>query len=312
MSDDDILALVRDAFDGQRVASCSRRPFEYATSSAIDELEVAFDDGTRVTVLLKDLARERLIGDARWSKPEFLHEPRREIETHLRLLGPAGLGPRCYGAVDDAPSSRHWLILEKVAGVELWQVGDVEVWARVARWLAGFHARFADRVPEVRAANPHLLELDANWFRSWNERARATLQSIEDDRAATLHAGLAGYEGVVERLAALPVTFVHGELYPSNVIVGSETDGRVCPIDWEMAATGPGLVDLAALVGGWDPQVRDRLTAAYGSVSPGDLDRCRLHLALQWIGWSPGWQAPPEHAHDWIGEALGLVERLGL
>ena len=35
-----------------------------------------------------------------------------------------------------------------------------------------------------------------------------------------------------------------------------------------------------------------------------DLARCRLHLALQWLGWSPDWRPPPEHAHDWLGEAL--------
>jgi thiamine kinase-like enzyme len=30
------------------------------------------------------------------------------------------------------------------------------------------------------------------------------------------------------------------------------TEGwRVCPVDWEMAAVGPGLIDLAALTAGW-------------------------------------------------------------
>jgi hypothetical protein len=42
------------------------------------------------------------------------------------------------------------------------------------------------------------------------------------------------------------------------------------------------------------------------------LDHCRLHLAVQWLGWSPGWSPPPEHAQDWLGEALGLAEKLGL
>jgi aminoglycoside phosphotransferase (APT) family kinase protein len=38
----------------------------------------------------------------------------------------------------------------------------------------------------------------------------------------------------------------------------------VCPVDWEMAAVGPGLVDLAALsAGGWTAPEREALALAY-------------------------------------------------
>jgi aminoglycoside phosphotransferase (APT) family kinase protein len=141
-----------------------------------------------------------------------------------------------------------------------------------------------------------------------------------------LQGALDHYDETIAPLAALPRTFVHGELYPSNVLVVRDQPRlRVCPVDWEMAAIGPGLIDLAALVGGWDPPEQRRLVAAYlsglprdDSGSPGsetlsaDLARCRLHLALQWLGWSADWRPPPEHAHDWLGEALGLAKELGL
>jgi hypothetical protein len=93
-----------------------------------------------------------------------------------------------------------------------------------------------------------------------------------------------------------------------------------------MAAVGPGLVDLAALVaGGWSAQERTALAMAYFEESTlrdagwsgeaqflSALDYCRLHLAVQWLGWSPAWSPPPEHAHDWLREALGLAEKLEL
>ena len=95
------------------------------------------------------------------------------------------------------------------------------------------------------------------------------------------------------------------------------------PVDWEMAAVGPGLVDLAALAGGWDEAERARLLGAYREglaeggveldpepVQAADLDRCRLHLAIQWIGWSAEWRPPPEHRQDWLGEAEALIEGL--
>jgi len=135
------------------------------------------------------------------------------------------------------------------------------------------------------------------------------------------------YDRVVERLEKLPVTFIHGEFYASNVLV-HETEGkpRVCPVDWEMAAVGPGLVDLAALTaGGWNAEEKKALALAYhAALVPRDgwppapeeflraLDHCRLHLAVQWLGWASGWSPPPEHTQDWLGEALSLAGKLRL
>jgi Phosphotransferase enzyme family len=68
------------------------------------------------------------------------------------------------------------------------------------------------------------------------------------------------YDRVVERLLEFPVTFLHGEFYASNVlVVCEEGEGwRVCPVDWEMAAVGPGLIDLAALTAGrWTADERE-------------------------------------------------------
>jgi thiamine kinase-like enzyme len=92
-----------------------------------------------------------------------------------------------------------------------------------------------------------------------------------------------------------------------------------------MAAVGPASIDLAALVGGWGASERESLVAAYrealatsGVTAPArdaldaDVSRSRLHLALQWLGWSSEWRPPREHAHDWVGEALALTEELEL
>jgi len=132
------------------------------------------------------------------------------------------------------------------------------------------------------------------------------------------------HEAVAHRLLNLPCTFIHGEFYASNVLVHTLPDVsvRICPIDWEMAAVGPGLMDLAALTAGlWSADARRALAEAYldtnGFRGTEDdfwiaLDCCRLQLAVQWLGWSPGWQAPEPHRHDWLAEALSAAERLGL
>ncbi|MQA73299.1 MAG: phosphotransferase [Solirubrobacterales bacterium] len=323
--DRELLAELGHQLDGRRIVGLRRRPYRYATSAPLEEVTVAVEGGEEVALILKDLSRDRLIGDARTAKPKFLHEPRRELETYRRILAPAAIGPRCHAAVARPGAAGCWLLLEKVPGVELWQMGELAVWERVARWLGEFHGGFAGRLDELRAANPHLLEHTADWFRSWGERAIAALAGSADQRGRALAAALRRYGEVVDPLAGLLRTFVHGELYPSNVLVRRERRPGVYPVDWEMAAVGPGAIDLAALVGGWGPDQRQSLALAYleglgaaGGRAPEleelmtDLSRCRLALALQWLGWSSDWLPPREHAHDWLGEALALVGELGL
>jgi len=220
------------------------------------------------------------------------------------------------------------LFLEKVPGIELYQVGDFATWQQVAAWLAVMHARFAGETGRLARAAP-LLRYDGDFYRRWADRARASLGRSGLRLSRDARRGMAqlfeNYDRVIGQLVALPMTFIHGEFYASNVLVQEEEkDLRVCPVDWEMAAVGPGLIDLAALTaGGWTADERAALALAYhAALVPGEsrppgafleaLDYCRLHLAVQWLGWSVGWSPPPEQAQDWLGEALGLAEKLGL
>jgi thiamine kinase-like enzyme len=186
------------------------------------------------------------------------------------------------------------------------------------------HEMFLGRVDP---AWDHLLRYDAGFHRLWMERAVAfardpgtTWEPAARERVEWL---AARWEPVAERLTALPATFIHGEFYPSNVLVGrADSQPRICPIDWEMAAAGPGLVDLAALTGGWPASDRAAIAAEYQDASgpaaeqPGGfeaaLEACRLHLAVRWLGWEPTWSPPPEHRQDWLAEAVRAARALGL
>jgi aminoglycoside phosphotransferase (APT) family kinase protein len=119
----------------------------------------------------------------------------------------------------------------------------------------------------------------------------------------------------------MPQTFIHGEFYASNVLISEHADPtRICPIDWEMAAIGPALLDLAALIAGnWPEEQRTEMAMAYYESLPpacnfyGSVEAffqalrcCRLFLAVKWLGWSSDWQAPNEHRCDWLAEAAEL------
>jgi aminoglycoside phosphotransferase (APT) family kinase protein len=314
-TDDELLAVLDPVFPG-RVAALQRAPYRYATSHALEELHVGFDDGSTLTLLLKDLAWDRLLPEAARGKPRSLHDPRREIAAYREVLAPLGVGPRCHHLVD-GPTD-HWLFLEKVNGVELWQVGEPDVWDDVAAWLGWFHG--AVDAAAARRLLPWLLRRDRDDLQRWADAAARALESSDDPRSRALGEVL-GRVPQEPMARSAQVVFLHGEFYPSNVLVGVEQDPlRIWPIDWEMAATGPGAFDLAALTTGWDEPVRLRMVGRYRdalSDPPAledllrQVDICRFHLALQWIGWASRWQAPAEHAHDWVGEGLDAAARLG-
>ena len=94
----------------------------------------------------------------------------------------------------------------------------------------------------------------------------------------------------------------------------------------EMAAIGPGLIDLAALTAGnWTRDQKVKLVAAYrlGLQAVQDhppsvpqlfeaVEYCQLHLSVQLLGWASDWSPPKRHTQNWLGEALRLSGALGI
>ncbi len=279
-------------------------PSRYSTSYALHDLTVLREDGPPLALVVKDLEWASMLPEARRTKPRFLYDPSREIGVYRHALDRDVLGTaRCYAAVDDDDRG-SWILLERVPGVPLVEVGDRGPWRRAMRWLARFHARSA---ANRGAPLLPLLRHDEPFYRMWMDRAR---RFVPDPRLAWV---AARYDTVVERLLAQRPTFIHGELYASNVLVDGD---RVCPIDWEMAGTGPALVDVAALTAGpgWNADDEMALLRAYREDVDAeffrDLDACRAYLAIQWLGWSASWTPPLELAHDWLAVAVAATERL--
>jgi hypothetical protein len=305
------------------IAHLARRVSGYRTSFALEELEVFLEDGRHLQIIWKNLHHHSLDETARHVKPEFLLSPAREIEMYRQILMPHRLStPSFYGAVVRPEEDRYWLFLERVAGRELYQIGDFRIWQQVARWLAGMHSQFREQVDLFQRDVP-LIVHDSSFYRQWMTRAcefaAGTKAAIEIERLAERH------NQVIERLLALERTLLHGEFYASNILVVPQANSlRVCPVDWEMAAVGPGLQDLGALIAGhWSEEEKRELASAYYSALPMPrewsweefleaLDYCRLQIAVQWLGWSPDWSPPPEHAQDWLCEAISLAEKLKL
>jgi aminoglycoside phosphotransferase (APT) family kinase protein len=287
---------------GRPVRGVERRAADFASSFVLEELEVTGADGAVERLIAKDAGTPTRAGAA--AKPAELLDPARELAAYREVLGPWDIGaPALRGVVGE-----HVLLLEAIDGVPLWQAGDLALWEEAARWLARLHSRPAP------SAGPPFVRYDATLLRGWLARARpltghAALDPVE-----------AVWDAATARLAAWPTAFIHGDFYPQNVLVAG---GRIRPVDWELAGVGPGLLDLAALVSGdWGVAERARIVAAYAGAYSGAglvagedelaeaLDDARLLVAVQWLGWSRGWSPPPEHAHDWLADALCLAARI--
>jgi hypothetical protein len=200
------------------IARLERQPSSYQSSSPLEELTLVFDDGQQLDLIFKNVSPAAFFPHARRAKPDFLDDPQREIEVYRTILAHASLGtPHFFGSVVDTENDRFWLFLERVAGRELYQVGDAGVWQDAARWLAHFHHQFSSS----EALPPHtvrrLVRLDEPYYRQWFERAAEFAGSEKGIRNESVCRLAAHAPALVEQLLELPVGLIHGEFYASQI-----------------------------------------------------------------------------------------------
>jgi hypothetical protein len=213
--------------------------------------------------------------------------PEYEADVHEAVLGPAGLSHPFLGARRDARSRSMCIVLDYL-GEGWWRLNraeDPRAIIRVAAWAGAFHRDAASRVPTLAGA---LNAYDREYYAGWARRSRRYLPHLADEFRWLGHVCRA-FELVGARLAAGPVTVVHGELYPQNVLVHGDS---IRPVDWEWAGIAAGEVDLAALTEGWSEDLTHASERAYAEArwpggAPADfawrLDAARVYMHLRWL-----------------------------
>jgi aminoglycoside phosphotransferase (APT) family kinase protein len=276
-------------------------------------------DGRTLDVFLKDFDVSRHAAEL------ALWHGARERYVYERVLAARELGtPELYGVVWDEPSGRHWLLLEFVQGRTLRQ-SPIEDWIAAAGWLGRLHGAIAGQ--EAELARPGLLvSYDDAYFRAMAERA---LQAVAS-RSGSLHRRLAAavdrYGAMIERFCASRPTLVHGSYRPKNILVDtSATPVRICPVDWELAAIGPQLHDLACMANEVDrrPTIERfceayaKGAAAFGLAVTGtdemlaELGPLRLHRVLRSLARSAEWAYPDSAVTTLVAKAETIRRGLG-
>jgi hypothetical protein len=307
-----------------RVADVASKLSPYSTSFRIEDVTASLESGQLVHLVRKDLSWETMLDGARRIRSRHDHDPRREIDVYRDLLPLAPAGPPLLladGGTEgpDGP----WLMLERVEGIQLRHVGEASAWEAAARWTGAFHAEFASPyriavaealgLPRWVAARMHQTFVSAV-----REIHRRTSPRVA---AAAISAIARSHPRVVQQLARQGPTLIHGQLYPSNVIVSTGARRRrIAVLDWETAAIGPGIVDLAALVEGrWTAEQRMALVIAYllgrdGAAVPSTVEQttvelacARLHLCLDLLALPADFDPPTDQSTDWLDLAVRLA-----
>jgi len=293
-------------------------PFAVAGVSPIEVLRVSLEGQEELALFVKHLGSEQADHPDKQCRD-------REPRLYDELLGGEGLPvPEYYGSQWNELTNRRDLYLEYIGDWSLKYQG-LDNWFAAAPRLAQFHAHFARQAAELRACD-YLLRLDAVYFQEWAERALAAVAKQPGGPAEDLGAVVKEYGPVAETLASQPVTLVHNDLAPKNVLADrSHRPARICFVDWEMAGVGCGLLDLVHLKHGLDAASDQAMCSAYCAElvgtgllpsEPHELRRlfaaCELHHTLYRLAHSHLWRLPLDRVAHWVAEARGFAAQFNM
>ncbi|MBI4317241.1 MAG: phosphotransferase [Chloroflexi bacterium] len=291
-----------------KVASIRKDPSPFTTTFPAEVLHVELESGEKTSIFLKRLGCEES------DHPEKQRRDR-EIRLYEGLLKDDDLPvAKYYGSTWNAATHQYELFLEHVDDWNLKYQG-LDVWFTAARRIAHLHAYFSARVDRLLASD-FLLHFDDSYFWFWAHRAVSVVAERSPDLAANLDAVVRNYDLVTDLITSQPLTLVHNDLSPKNVIADrSRTPARIIFVDWEMAGVGCGALDLVHLKYGLDRASDRRMREAYcgeltgtGLVPTGAKDRnslfmaCEVHKTVYRLAFSTTWQLPIETVSRWVAE----------
>ena len=218
----------------------------------------------------------------------------------------------------------YWLLLEFVEAVQLRDL-EYEHWVTALGWLGTLHAHFRTRQAQL-AHSTFLMRHDDAFFHATAALARDVVAKLSPVMATRLSDVLRDYGRLVRIMTDQPTTLVHGAYRPPNVMVvfDEAAPPRICPIDWEEAAIGSPLYDVAYLSDGFEPPRLNEVWGAYRHeaerggvyVAPRDemrrvTDSFRVHKLLNLLGKSIHRNYPPDSVEKMIGMADALSRSIG-
>lgn len=310
----EILSAALGRPEAVRHLDCS--PSRFASRVPAEVLSVILESGERMSLFLKHPGWEEADHPDKQVRD-------REIRIYEEVFTEPGLPvARFFGWRRNDRLARREVFLEYVEDWDL-RYQDITQWFTAARRLGQLHAQFGRQVSRLLRYD-FLLRFDTGYFRKWAERAHAVVAEQFAELGWRLERLVEDYDRLARLLGEQPGTLVHNDLSAKNVVIERSSEpARVCFVDWEMAGTGCGLLDLVTLKYGLDPLSDQRMCEAYylaveesGLIpsSREELDRvvaaCHLHKIMVFLWRNRVWQLPIERVAAWVAEAEDLVRRI--
>jgi aminoglycoside phosphotransferase (APT) family kinase protein len=282
-----------------------------------ETLTVNVDGGEQLVLFFKDFGFSRLSKDDRELRRV------RELRVYQELLATAELGtPHYYGSLFDEQRERYWLLIELVEGTVVEEV-DLRLGAPAVAWLARMQGWFLAHADKLAGCD-FLIRHDADFFRAKAEGACRDVAQLCPASSGQLAELVGRYERVVDVMASAPRSLVHGGYIPWHVLVDTRRDPvRVAAVDWELAAFGTTLYDLAFFTDGVQPEIAQPLLATYreaateyGVPLPCEtemetlIDCFRLHRILDWLSRSAEKEYPEQKVAKLVHQASALAQSL--
>jgi hypothetical protein len=196
-----------------------------------------------------------------------------------------------YGQYRNPSTGETWLFIEFLDRTpRVSATAHANAMELAARWLGNFH-----RANEGRVADSSLSFLgryNFEYYLGWAERTRSYADQLHQ-RDPWLAKLCKGFGDAASVLLRAPLTVIHGECTPHNVLIRHK---KIYPIDWESAAIAAGEIDLASLTWGWARATvrrceREYQRARWPQGAPSDFERrlncARLFWLFRWSG-DPG------------------------
>ncbi len=256
-----------------------RRLHSRASTFPLEIVKCRLHSGRVVDVVCK------YSGEQRSGRHEHKGGVRYEASVYREFLDSCGMPVAGFrGSYRDTDTDWDWLVLDYLDNASY--SGEVENGlACAAAWLGKFHAFHEGNA----RSQSTLRSFDVAYFEGWANR------TIEWTKSSApgypwLRPLCEKYRETVPRLLDSPTTVIHGEFYSKNILI---VDDEAYPVDWEFAAVGPGVIDIASITEKWpEPVVQECLIryceSRWPDGAPDDfpqhLEIARLYWLLRWVG----------------------------
>ncbi len=287
---------------------------DYSSSFASHIISVQVAENREHTIFLKDFSDYRSYWHRRPIQ-KLQDRRKRELHVYWEVLEEAGLGTaKYYGSLWDESQKRFWLFLEFIDGKPIKESG-FEQWLAAVRWLGRLYDYSIQNAQFLEGCT-FLARHDHHFFQGTADAAHLAVSRFSPGLADRLAPILSGYIPLVQAMVSQPPVLVHGSYRREHILLDRRTQPpRLCPVDWEAAALGASLFDLAYLADGFtSPQLEEIIevyrdqASEYGiSIPTKDevvyLMNCYcLHRYMNWL--SSAWD--DEFSQEVV---VGLVAR---